>query len=48
MRLFDSSGQRVLRSSCCSVARKGKRYHLDPGGIVFFERISREKNQSSV
>ena len=48
MRLFDSSGQRVLRSSCCSVARKGKRYHLDPRGIVFFERISREKNQSSV
>ena len=48
MRLFDSSGQRVLRSSCCSVARKGKRYHLDPRGIVFFERISRGKNQSSV
>ena len=48
MRLFDSSGQRVLRSYCCSVARKGKRYHLDPGGIVFFERISRGKNQSSV
>ena len=43
MRLFNSSGQRVLRSSCCSVARKGKRYHLDPGGIVFFERISRGK-----
>jgi hypothetical protein len=40
LRLFDSSGRRLLRSSCCSVTGHRKRFQLDPRAIVFIERIS--------